>query len=61
MFLQLWVNGLVLHPGILQEGPKLLQSVELTWTEEEAAYLIAGSADLLKQLLMTPQAESLGG
>lgn len=33
VFLQLWVNGLVLHLGILQEGPKLLQSVQLTWME----------------------------
>lgn len=30
VFLQPWVNGLVLYLGILQEGPKLLQSVQLT-------------------------------
>lgn len=32
VFLQLWVDGLVLDLRIFQEGPELLQSVQLTWT-----------------------------
>lgn len=31
VFLQLWINGLVLHLRVFQKGPELLQSVELPW------------------------------
>lgn len=31
VFLQFWVNGLVLHLWVFQKGPELLQSIQLTW------------------------------
>lgn len=35
VFLQLWVDGLVPYLWILQEGPELLQSIQLTWRRAE--------------------------
>lgn len=40
VFLQLWLNGLVLDLGIFEESPELFQSVQLTCSRGDDTSLI---------------------